>query len=104
MSIIVVHNGGLSIQALAPLLRKAELAGDMETYEELLRTPLPALCVIEMPEESLVFGIAVEAFPLRMAPQEEEPIFTLPPRHYRDLEYPQQGRRSQIKRTRQGRR
>ena len=103
MSIVLVHNGGLSIQALAPLLRQAELAGDMEAYEELLRRPLPGFCAVEIPEEFLVFSVAVEAFPIRMAPHVDRTVLELPQRHYRDLEYPQQGRRSKIKRTRQSR-
>ena len=103
MRIILVHNGGLSIQELGPKLREAEAAGDMEAFQELLRAPFPEIYALEIPEESVFLGMAIEAMPLSMVPQEDIPILELPARHYRDLEYPQQSRRSRIKRTHQRR-
>lgn len=103
MQIILVHNGGLSTQELGPKLREAEAAGDMEAFQELLRTPLPEIYALEVPGEPFFLGMAIEAMPLSMAPKEEIPLLELPTRHYRDLEYPQQSRRSRIKRTHQRR-
>lgn len=96
-SIVFIHNGAPSARTVAQKLREAELAGDMYAYQALLRLPVPEFAFVRTQDP-----FAIVYHRIDLAPEGELPVrmFLGRDRHYRDLEFRNQGRKAQVLRSR----
>lgn len=95
--IIMLHNGAPSPRAVALKLREAELAGDMDAYQALLRLPAAEIVLVQSGDPFAILYHRIDLpppadVPLRMFLGREQ--------HYRDLEFRSQGRKAQVLRSR----